>query len=150
MVISLATRVLKRPEERQWLATSRRLLVEQHEKHGIAPLVSGEDTETTDYWKRRCRGVTAATIATQIAHGHAFEKHVLQEGQFPGILTREQFAHTIQRIMDHPSASKPLARGRMAYWDDVTGTVVIRDPRTGDGGTAFKPSTGRSYFEHLK
>jgi hypothetical protein len=68
----------------------------------------------------------------------------------PGILTQEQFAHAIQRIMENPSASKQLARGRTAYWDDATSTVVIRDPSTGDGGTAFKPPTSRNYYENLK
>ena len=91
-----------------------------------------------------------STIATRIAHGHAFEKHVLDQGQFPGILTPEQFATEIQRLMDNPSASKRLARGRQAYWDEATGTVVVVDPHTIDGGTAFKPVSGNNYYEHLK
>lgn len=84
-------------------------------------------------------------MATRIAHGHAFEKHVLDQGQFPGILTPEQFATAMQRIMDNPSASKRLARGRQASWDEATGTVVMVDPHTIDGGTAFKSASGKNY-----
>jgi filamentous hemagglutinin len=94
--------------------------------------------------------VAESIVAIRIAYGHAFEKHVLNQGQFPGVLTPEQFAREIQRILENPSTSKPLARGRTAYWEEVTGTVVICDPHTADGGTAFKPHTGRSYYENLK
>jgi hypothetical protein len=94
--------------------------------------------------------VAESPIAVKIADGHAFEKHVRNEGQFPGILTREQFASAIQRLMDNPSASKRLARDRTAYWDDTTDMVVICDPHTTDGGTAFKPRAGRSYYENLQ
>jgi hypothetical protein len=94
--------------------------------------------------------VAESTVATRIASGHAFEKHVREHGQFPGILTPAQFATEIQRIMDHPSASKRLARGRQAYWDAATGTVVIVDPHARDGGTAFKPVSGHTYYAHLK
>ena len=94
--------------------------------------------------------MTESTLATRIAHGHAFEKHVLDQGQFPDILTPEQFAIEVQRILDNPSASKRLARDRQAYWDEETGTVVIEEPNTTDGGTAFKPFSGKIYYENLK
>ena len=98
----------------------------------------------------RYRGVAESTLAARIASGHAFEKHVLDHGQFPGILTPAQFATEIQRIMDNPSASKRLARGRQAYWDEASGTVVIVDPHARDGGAAFKPVSGHTYYAHLK
>ncbi len=91
-----------------------------------------------------------STLATRIAHGHAFEKHVLDQDQLPRILTPVQFATEIQRIMDNPSTSKRLARGRQAYWHEETGTVIMIDPHTIDGGTAFKPASGKTYYEHLK
>jgi filamentous hemagglutinin len=68
------------------------------------------------------------------------------QGQFPGIRAPGQFATEIQRIMDNPSASKRLARGRQAYWDKATGTVLIVDPNTIDGGTVFKPASGSHYY----
>jgi filamentous hemagglutinin len=79
--------------------------------------------------------------AQQIANGHAWPKH---GGDFP------EFAQHIDQIMANPSASKSLARGRAAFWDDKTKTVVIRDPNSPDLGTAFKPSGGKAYFDNLK
>lgn len=37
-----------------------------------------------------------------------------------------------------------LGGGRTAFWRD--GTVVIRNPRAPDGGTAFQPTDGYDYF----
>lgn len=49
------------------------------------------------------------------------------------------------------SQSAPLdSNGRTAYWNDTTGTVLIRNPRASDGGTYFRPTAGISYFWGLK
>jgi hypothetical protein len=45
---------------------------------------------------------------------------------------------------------RELKRGRSAYWDEGTGTVVIRDPNHSDMGTAFRPPQGREVFSGLK
>jgi hypothetical protein len=42
---------------------------------------------------------------------------------------------------------KQLARGRTGYWNDAEGTVVIFDPSELNGGTAFRPKNGKSYFD---
>jgi hypothetical protein len=39
---------------------------------------------------------------------------------------------------------RPLENGRTAYLRD--GTIVIRNPRDPDGGTAFHPTNGYQYF----
>ena len=87
--------------------------------------------------------------AREIADGHAFDKHVLHRGEFVGlgIRTRQQFADLIEGIMSRPTAMRWLQNGRTAFWDDATGTVVIRDPRRWDGGTCFRPAAGRKYFQ---
>jgi filamentous hemagglutinin len=97
----------------------------------------------------RLRGYLAGQ---EIAGGHAFEKHVLQEGAFEGlgISTRDQFARHIENVINNPTATRQLSGGRTAYWDDATNTVVIRNPRSADGGTAFQPVNGRAYFDALK
>ena len=91
--------------------------------------------------------------ARAIGHGHAFDKHVLKEGQFTdlGVTTRGQFSEHISRVIDAAGGTnvRSLTGGRMAYWDDITGTVVIKNPQAPDLGTAFRPKTGRSYFEGL-
>lgn len=42
-----------------------------------------------------------------------------------------------------------LSNGRAAFWDNATGTVVTRNPSAVDGGTAFRPAAGRSYFTEV-
>jgi filamentous hemagglutinin len=87
--------------------------------------------------------------AQEIAGGHAFGKHA---GEFAdlGIKSRGQFAGHIENVMNNPSAFRELRNGRSAFWDDATGTVVIRNPSAVDGGTAFRPTNGRAYFDGLR
>ncbi len=85
--------------------------------------------------------------AEQIAKGHAWSKH---KGDFPEFLTEAEFAQHLDDIMANPSASKDLAKGRKAFWDDRSRTVVVRDPNSPDLGTAFKPQQGKAYFDNLK
>jgi RHS repeat-associated protein len=87
--------------------------------------------------------------AKAIAAGHAFSKH---GGEFAdiGINTEEQFAKHIERVMTNPTATRDLEKGRVAYWDAQSGTVVIHDPNSLDGGTAFIPTRGLDYFNGLK
>jgi RHS repeat-associated protein len=94
----------------------------------------------------------AQLAGQEIAAGHAFEKHVLNQGEFKGlgIRTREQFAIHIENVINNPTASRELSGGRSAYWQESTGTVVIRNPRASDGGTAFQPTNGRAYFDGLR
>ena len=85
--------------------------------------------------------------AEKIANGHAYDKH---RNKFPEIQNREDFKKHIEDVINNPDAVKPLERGRTAYWDNETGTVVIDSPNDPDGGTAFRPESGRSYFDMLK
>ncbi|AYD67039.1 filamentous hemagglutinin N-terminal domain-containing protein [Achromobacter sp. B7] len=88
----------------------------------------------------------------EISGGHAFEKHVIQKGEYKdlGITTREQFALHIESVVNKPTAFRELSGGRTAYWDNVSGTVVIRNPKAVDGGTAFRPVNGKAYFDGLR
>lgn len=81
----------------------------------------------------------------EIAGGHAFEKHV-QQGEFPGVETREQFARHIEDVIANGEV-RSLSAGRSAYWRD--GTIVIRNPKSADGRTAFKPRDGYDYFSEV-
>ena len=77
---------------------------------------------------------------------------MIQQGEFKslGITTREQFASHIESVVNNPSSFRKLSGGRTAYWDGVSGTVVIRNPKAIDGGTAFRPANGKAYFEGLR
>jgi len=88
----------------------------------------------------------AKPIADEISSGHAFDKHVVERGEFPGITTRKQFANLIEDAVMN-GESRVLSRSRTAYWSE--GTVVIRDPSTPDGGTTFRPAKGYDYFLRL-
>ena len=68
------------------------------------------------------------------------------------IQTPEEFATLIDGVVSKATGEnvRSLSGGRTAYWDDATGTVVIRNPKAADAGTAFRPTKGRTYFEELE
>jgi filamentous hemagglutinin len=88
-----------------------------------------------------------SAVAQQIAKGHAWSKH---QGEFPEYSTADEFAQHIDTVMKNPSAAKKLAKGREAYWDDGSKTIVITDPNSPDFGTAFRPKGGKAYYDNLK
>lgn len=76
---------------------------------------------------------------------------MIDQNEFGGsITTQQQFANQIENILNNPSATKQLSNGRSACWDDASGMVVIRNPNAADGGTAFKPTNGKAYFNNLR
>jgi hypothetical protein len=85
----------------------------------------------------------ASLAAEKISAGHAFDKHVLARGEFPGITSRAQFAAHIERVVREGEV-RVLLRGRVAYWHD--GTIVVRNPGAVDGGSAYRPKGGYEYF----
>ncbi|MFW9928709.1 MAG: hypothetical protein ACFFD1_04910 [Candidatus Thorarchaeota archaeon] len=70
---------------------------------------------------------------------------LIKQREFPGF-SQYKFQRLIQSILNNPTEMKLLDRGRIGYWDQNTGTVIVRDPVRWDGGTAFKPITGYDYF----
>lgn len=89
-------------------------------------------------------------ISEQIAGGHAFEKHVINRKEFlDSIVTRKEFARHIEKILNKPTEIKALTCNRIGYWDQKSGTVIIRDPLQRDGGTAFKPLRGKTYYDEV-
>ncbi|MGB6056893.1 MAG: RHS repeat-associated core domain-containing protein [Microthrixaceae bacterium] len=91
--------------------------------------------------------LNARLAADEIASGHAYTKHVVQRGEFPGIRTRTQFADMVENVINNYDDVRHLSGGRTAYWRD--GVVVIRNPRAPDGGTAYVPRDGYDYFMGL-
>jgi hypothetical protein len=67
----------------------------------------------------------------------------VQQKEFPGIATRDEFAAHIEDVMSSGTRSQ-LQRDRVGYWKD--GTFVVRDPANPDGGSAFRPTQGYQYF----
>jgi hypothetical protein len=89
-------------------------------------------------------------VAERISKGHAFDKHVVRKREFPGITTPEQFARHIDQLMGRGEV-RPLARGRTAWWDEATSTIVIHTPQAEDWGTAYVVrENGAAYFRGLE
>lgn len=91
-----------------------------------------------------------AAIAGRIASGRAYRKHVALEGEYREITSPDEFAALIEDVIANPDATKVLPHGRHASWQFRSRTVVIVNPRHPDGGTAFRPSAGRAYFDRLR
>ncbi len=85
----------------------------------------------------------AQLAGEEIAGGHAFDKHVLSKGEYPGVTSRQEFAQIIEDVIMN-GEMRTLSGGRTAYWKD--GTVVIGNPNSADGGTAYRPDKGYDYF----
>ena len=97
-------------------------------------------------------------IATIIANGHAYEKHVRTQNEF-GPITREKFKQLILTAIQQ-GERKVLNRvyGDVAvYWlpNAIPGKgMVVFVPPTdrldANEGTAFIPRDGKAYFDNLK
>lgn len=119
----------------------------------MAPIISGGLARKADDLMGGAlsgmgRASRTSTIANTIANGHAFEKHVIQRGEFSSIVTREQFSAHIDNVMSNPTATRSLENGRTGYWHEPSGTVVIYNPKAADNGTAFVPADGVSFFNN--
>lgn len=88
-------------------------------------------------------------VAEQLAKGHAYDKHVVDDAEYPEIDSRSAFADLVEDVMTSPDATKPLPGDRQASWQAKTRTVVILNPKDPDGGTAFRPAQGKAYFDDL-
>jgi RHS repeat-associated protein len=79
----------------------------------------------------------------QIANGHAYDKHKAEYGN----ISRAEYQKLIERTVGNPDDVKMLSNNRVAYWNEAEKTVVIHDPASPDGGTAFRPPDGKAYFD---
>lgn len=121
--------------------------VESPVRAEMRPLSADERIEAHLQARQVADKAYAERIGAEISAGHAFDKHVVERGEFPGVTTREQFAIVIQDAVMN-GESRSLSARRTAYWSD--GTLVIRDPGTEDGGTTFRPANGYDYFLGLQ
>jgi hypothetical protein len=102
---------------------------------------SGEDFRSPfpeDEWIEQLEEMAeAAEFAEAIANGHAFDKHVVEGGEFPEIRSRSEFASHIQDVIEHGS-SRDLRHDRKAWFHELSRTIVVYDPNSADSGTAFR------------
>jgi len=102
--------------------------------------------------KKKLKEPTAAQkkIAKSIAHGHSYEKHVIDEKQFPDVKSVDDFADVIGKVLANPTHHRDLENDREAYYDNKANIIVIYNPRAKDKGTCFRPSARLKYYENLK
>lgn len=84
----------------------------------------------------------AQLVADEIANGHAFEKHVIGDANFPGVTTPEEFAAVIEKSWLRASVETVARDGRTWRFDIDTQTVIVRNPSHGIGvaeSTAYRP-----------
>lgn len=85
--------------------------------------------------------------AEKIANGHAYDRHVISQKEFPEIKNPEQLKEKVSKIIKEAKEVRNLERNRIAYWDEESKSIVILDPAHPDGGTIFKPSAGKRFFD---
>jgi hypothetical protein len=110
-------------------------------------LAAAEDAE-----QPKLKEPTAAQkkIASAIAGGHAYQKHVVDEELFPEVKNKEEFGGLIARVIANPSHHRKLENQREAFYDKKSNTIVIYNPRARDKGTCFKPRGKLNYFNNLE
>jgi filamentous hemagglutinin len=74
---------------------------------------------------------------------------VVKKGEF-GNITQDEFKALVKDTISNPSDFRYLSDGRSAFWSEENQMVVIRNPGAADGGTAFRPDQGKSYFNTLR
>jgi len=91
-------------------------------------------------------------IAEQISKGHAFEKHILHQGEFPGwIRTHKQLQIHIETILNSNNTKKLyIGKERTVYCNKDSHTVIIHNPHAADGGTVFQPPTSIEKFLEMR
>ena len=95
--------------------------------------------------------LNAQLASQEIANGHAFDKHVLQWGEFNSlnIRTRAQFQQHVENVINNSKDVRYYSDGRVAYLDSNTRTVVIRNPGKGES-TAFRPDYDIGWDNYIK
>jgi hypothetical protein len=89
-------------------------------------------------------------IAKAIAHGHAYEKHVIEEKLFPEVKSEKDFMELIGKVLANPTHHRELENEREAFYDSKSNTIVIYNPRAKDNGTCFRPRGRLKYYQGLK
>ncbi|OCG40160.1 hypothetical protein A9G29_01065 [Gilliamella sp. Fer2-1] len=95
--------------------------------------------------------LNAQLASQEIANGHAFDKHVLQRGEFNslGIRTREQFRQHVEKVINNPTDVRYYSDGRVVYLDSNIRIIVIRNPGKGES-TAFRPDYDIGWDNYIK
>jgi hypothetical protein len=113
-----------------------------------ATVTRGDDFRASENEVRAALADLAAArtrIAASIANGHAFAKHAAQFG----VTTTGAFQSVVEDVLSDPATQvRTLVRGRSAFYNRTTNSLVIVDPGSPDSGTAYPASL--QHFNRLK
>ena len=89
-------------------------------------------------------------LGQEVARGHAFSKHILNEGQFKGlgIRTRKQLSTHTENVFHTPSSVRYYKDGRTVYLQESTSSVLIKNPASGES-TMFQANDWAGYLQKL-
>ncbi len=91
----------------------------------------------------------AERIADDIAYGHAYQKHVIDQYEFGHIISKDDFSDMIEHTLSEPDDSKVLDSDSAAFWDNDMQLLVIYNPYARDKGTAYRPYKGKRHFYEI-
>ena len=82
---------------------------------------------------------------------HSRGKHLEEGKEFKslGIKDSADLQDLVSDVMKEPTHWKKLTDGRVAFWDDRTGIVVVYNPNVEYLGTVFRPPEGKLGFDKL-
>ncbi|WP_149204596.1 putative T7SS-secreted protein [Actinotalea subterranea] len=87
-----------------------------------------------------------AAAEKMVLEGHAFQKHVIDQKEFPEVRTKEDLVRIAETTI-REGEGKDLPRGRTGFWkDDV---LVVHDSKTAHGGSVYRPWNGYIAFLEL-
>jgi len=102
---------------------------------------------------------SADEISDAIAHGHAFQKHVLDSHKFDGekdlgpdlsIETNSDLRdHIHDTLMSPETQCFSTQHDHDIFYNEGTNTIVIHDPNRDDLGTCYRPDNGEKDFERI-
>jgi hypothetical protein len=79
---------------------------------------------------------------------HAYEKHVVDQKEFPEIGSEVGLQAIAQDVMRR-SPPEIAPRGRVIFYQSSTNTLVIVNPSNPEENNVFRPDDGRAYVDRL-
>jgi filamentous hemagglutinin len=100
--------------------------------------------------------LNAQLSAQEVANGHAFDKHVLGQGNSSGtnefanvgVTTRVEFQNFVENIVNTATDVRVDALGKKYFVDHNSRTIVIINKR--GESTAFRPDFDIGFEKYLK
>jgi filamentous hemagglutinin len=112
----------------------------------IDPLAEVRGQRTIEGPRNDLSRISGEVVAS-IAKGYAFADHAADFG----VATTSDLQSIVESTLASPNTqSRALSRGRSAFYDPSSNTIVIVNPPAPDKGTVFRPTDGVAYYDRLR